>query len=71
MNCLLIKKRIDKYLIIFLILKYKINASQGCWRNCLPLLSRALAASWLYKQPDLENWCYFEMSRAHFGLSDS
>jgi hypothetical protein len=71
MQCLLIKKRIDRYIPIFLILMGKIKANQGKWNNCLSLLSHTLAASWLYHQPDLENWCYFEMSRAHFGLGDT
>lgn len=71
MHDLMIKRKIDPYIPIFLILMIKLKSNQGHWESCLPLISRALAAAWLYNQPDLEIWCYFEFSRTHFAMGNT
>lgn len=53
MHDILMKRRIDRYIPIYFILMIKLRVNQGQWEDCLPLLSRALTASWLYQQPDL------------------
>jgi hypothetical protein len=67
---LIIKRRVDACLPIYLILLNKLKANQGHWEDCLSLLSRILSAAWVHAQVDLEIWCYFEFSRAHFALGN-
>ena len=50
---ILIKLRIYPYVPIFLIMMIKLKANQSQWEECLPLISRALSAAWLYKLNDL------------------
>ena len=67
---LMIKRRLDIYIPIFLIYMTKLYINQGHWQNCLSFLSRVLSASWIYHLEDLEIWAYFEFSRAHFALGN-
>lgn len=50
---LMIKRKVDICIPIFLIYMTKIQINQGHWKNCLSLLSRTLSASWIYNQQDL------------------
>ena len=66
---LILRIRVDEYIPIYLLLMIRLKVGRGDWKGSVQLLSRALAAAWTLGLVDLENWCYFEMSRAHFALN--
>ena len=50
---LLIKRKVDVCIPIYLILMVKLKSNLGQWKECLSYISRALAASWVYSLEDL------------------
>ena len=50
---LVIKKRVDVCLPIYLVLMVKLKANQGEWTHCLSFISKALCSSWVHNQQDL------------------
>ena len=50
---LLIKRKADICIPIYLILMIKLKSNLGMWKDGLSYISRALASSWIYNLEDL------------------
>ena len=68
---LLLRMKLEEYITIYLILMIKLKSNLCEWPKVVSLISKALAAAWVYKLEDLEIWCYFEFSRAYFALGNT